>query len=478
MARYRETPANTGSQTVSAVVSQFARVNYGLMDRYLLTATLRRDGSSRFGPNYRYGYFPSASVGWRVSEEPFIKNVVNIPELKLRASYGSTGNQNIGNFLFVPLMSAANTAWGNTQANGVAPTRFENRDIQWERNNQFDVGVDLSIFNNRLTITADYYHKLTKGLLASAPLSVASGVGNVFISNVGSISNKGVEFALNGIIVDNQAVRWSANFNIATNKNRVESLGGEANGQQPFINGDGIWRTVGYVNRTEVGHPIGAFYVIMENGQYQSWEETEGQPALANQPYFAPGDFIPVDQNGDNIIDDKDRVWYGSPFPDFFGGFGTNVSYKGFTLDVLANFQYGNLLWNSPRLNSETFEGGSWRTSYDNRWLPSRPGVVTSVPVPRNNNPILNSNRFLEDASFLRLRTVTLGYEIPSSLISKAKLNRARLYVQANNFLTFTKYSGWDPEVNSNGSNVTTNGIDYGAYPIAKSVMFGINLGF
>jgi hypothetical protein len=295
---------------------------------------------------------------------------------------------------------------------------------------------------------------------------------------VGKISNKGFEFAVNGVLIDSRAVRWSANFNIATNKNTVESLGGEGLGQQPFINGDNIWRTIGYVNRTQVGHPIGAFYVIMEDGQYQSWEETEGQPTYANQPYFAPGDFKPVDQNGDNIIDDKDRVWYGSPFPDFFGGFGTNVSYKGFTLDVLGNFQYGNLLWNSPRLNSETFEGGSWRKSYDNRWLPSRPGVVTSVPVPRNNNPIVNSNRFLEDASFLRLRTVTLGYEFPTSLISKIKLTRTRLYVQANNFLTLTKYSGWDPEVSSSGSNVTTNGIDYGAYPIAKSVMFGINLGF
>ena len=465
-----------GTEVNSALVSQFVRVNYGLLDRYLLTATLRRDGSSRFGSNFRYGYFPSASFGWRVSEEPFIKNIVSIPDLKLRVSYGSTGNQNIDNFLFLPLMSSANTVWGNDVTNGTAANRFENQNIQWERTNQFDVGIDLALLNNRVTITADYYDKRTTGLLGDFPLSVISGVGDKFTTNVGIVSNKGFEFAVNGLIIDNQAIRWSVNFNIATNKNNVDSLG------VPFINGAEVNRlgsNVG-INRTEKGHPIGGFWVIEENGQYQSWAEAAEAPRMAigvNQPYFAPGDFKPVDQNKDGVIDDKDRVWYGSPFPDFFGGLGSSVSYKGFTLDVVGSFQYGNLLWNQPRLTSEAFEGSVWRTSYDNRWKPWDAGTVTSVPVPRNNNPILASNRYLEDASFLRLRTITLGYDFSSNLISKLKLSRARVYIQANNFLTFTKYSGWDPEVNSFGSSVQTNGIDISAYPVAKSLMIGINLG-
>ncbi len=469
---YVSTP--TGGRTDNALVSQFVRANYGLLDRYLLTATVRRDGSSRFGANYQYGYFPSASVGWRISEEPFLKNLIRIPELKLRVSYGSTGNQNIGNFLYLPLMTSANTVWGNTVVNGSAPTRFENRDIQWERNNQFDAGIDLTLFNGRLSLTADYYDKRTQGLLGDAPLSVISGVGNTFTTNLGSISNRGFEFATNAVIIDRNRLRWSANFNIATNQNKVEQLG------LPFINGANINRIGSFINRTEVGQPIGGFWVIQERGQYQNWEEALTAPRIAiggTQPYFAPGDFKPVDQNGDGVINDDDRVWVGSPFPDFFGGFGTSLSYRGLSLDVVGSYQYGNLLWNQPRLVSETFEGAAWRVHYENRWLPSRPGVETSVPVPRNNNPLLVSDRFLEDASFLRIRTITLGYELPAGLISKVKLSRARVYVQANNFLTFTKYSGWDPEVNSFGSNVVTNGVDIGAYPIPKTVTVGINLG-
>ncbi len=464
----------SGGRTDNALVSQFVRLNYGLLDRYLFTATLRRDGSSRFGSNYKYGLFPSVSVGWRISEEPFIKDIVELPELKLRVSYGTTGNQNIGNFLYLPLMGGANTVWGNNVVNGTAPNRFENRDIQWERNKQFDAGIDLALFNGRLTLTADYYDKRTEGLLGAAPLSVISGVGNSFITNLGSISNRGFEFATNAVIIDRNSLRWSANFNIATNQNRVESLG------VPFINGANINRIGTNINRTEVGHPIGGFWVIQEQGQYQTWEEAGTAPRMAigeNRPYFAPGDLKPVDQNGDGIIDDQDRVWAGSPFPDFFGGFGTTLSFKGVSLDVIGNFQYGNLLWNQPRLQSETFEQNVWREHYNNRWLPSRPGVVTSIHAPRANHPLPVSDRYLEDASFLRIRTITLGYDLPTGLISKAKMSRARVYVQANNFLTFTKYTGWDPEVNSFGSNVTTNGVDIGAYPVPKTVMVGINLG-
>jgi len=463
-----------GSSVPSALVSQFVRANYGYKDKYLLTATVRRDGSSRFGANYKYGIFPSASVGWRISEEPFLKRIGAISELKLRASYGSTGNQNIGDFLYSALMGGANAVWGNSVVTGVAPTRFENADIQWERNNQFDAGFDLSLFNGRLGITADYYNKLTSGLLGPAPMSVISGVGNSYTTNIGKIRNRGFEFALNAVPIDRNGFRWNLDFNVSTNENRVVSLG-----TQPFINGVSVWRANGFINRTEVGYPIGGFYVIKEEGQYQTWAEAAEAPTIriGAQPYYAPGDLKPIDQNGDKIIDDRDRVWYGSPFPKVFGGFGSTWSYKGISLNVVANFQQGNLMWNQPRLQGSVFEGNVWRSAYDNRWKPWDP-KVTSEPIPRNNNPLLPSNRFLDDASFLRLRTITLGYDLPNTLVEKMRLSRLRVYGQANNWFTFTKYPGWDPEVNSFGSNVTTNGIDIGGYPIAKSLIFGLNLSF
>ena len=461
-----------GSSVPSALVSQFVRANYAFRDKYLLTATVRRDGSSRFGANYKYGIFPSASVGWRVSEEAFLKRVQAISELKLRVSYGSTGNQNIGDFLYSALMGGANAVWGNSVVTGVAPTRFENADIQWERNNQFDAGFDLSLFNGRLNVTADYYDKLTTGLLGPAPLSVISGVGNSYTTNIGQVRNRGVEFAVNSTLIDRGGFRWNVDFNIATNQNRVVSLG-----TQPFLNGASVWRVNGFINRTQVGQPIGGFFVVLEHGQYQTWSEAAEAPAIriGTQPYYAPGDFKPVDQNGDRIIDDQDRVWYGSPFPKFFGGFANTISYKGLSVSVVANFQQGNLLWNQPRLQGSVFEGNVWRDSYENRWKPWDP-QPTTVPIARANNPLLPSNRFLDDASFLRLRTITLAYELPRSLTERLKLARVRVYGQANNWFTFTRYTGWDPEVNSFGSNVTTNGIDVGGYPIAKSLTFGLNL--
>ena len=465
----------SGSQTTSALVSQFVRANYAYADRYLVTGTVRRDGSSRFGSNNQYGIFPSFSLGWRVSEEAFLKQSSLVSDLKLRASYGITGNQNIGDFLFASLAGGANTVWGNTIVTGVAPTRFENPDIRWERNKQFDIGIDLSLLQGRINFTADYYDKLTDGLLGAAPLSVISGVGNAYTTNIGKISNKGFEFALNTTPINRGGFRWNVDLNVSTNKNEVVSLG-----NLPFITGVAISRAGFYINRTEVGYPIGGFYVLKEEGQYQTWEQAATAPAyrIGNQPYFAPGDFIPVDQNGDKVIDDADRVWYGSPFPDFFGGFNNTFTYKGLSLNVFSNFQQGNLVWNQPRLTSETFEGNVWRSTYDNRWLPSNPGVQTSVPVPRNNNPLLPSNRFLDDGSFFRVRTITLGYDLPKTVLAKARMTRARVYVSGNNLLTLTKYPGWDPEVNSFGSNVTTNGVDAGAYPIAKSLILGLNLSF
>ncbi|HLP38180.1 TonB-dependent receptor [Lacibacter sp.] len=464
-----------GGESDQGLVSQFIRSNYSFKGKYLLTATVRRDGSSRFGGNNKYGIFPSASIGWRLSKEKFLENNKVINDLKIRASYGSTGNQEIGNFLFEPLMSGNTAVWGNSYVPGLVPARFPNPDIRWERNNQFDVGFDLSLWNSRVNITVDYYNKLTDGLLAPAPMSVISGVGNSFTTNIGKIRNSGFEFAINTDIIRGKDFTWNFDFNISTNKNEVVSLG-----DQPFINGQSIWRTGSFINRTQVGQPIGAFYLVQTAGQYLTWQEAATAPVyrIQSQPWFGPGDFIPVDQDKDGDIDDNDRVWSGSPFPDFFGGLTTSLQYKNWNLTVFAPFQHGNLIWNQPFLNATTFERNVWRSVYDNRWTPSNPTQTTSIPIPRNNNPIMAIPFYLQDGSFLRIRTISLSYDAPVSKIKFVKFSKIRLFVQANNFFVFTKYQGWDPEVNSFGSNVTTNGIDIGAYPQAKSVVFGLNLNF
>ena len=466
----------SGTQWEQGLVSQFIRANYSYQGKYLFTGTIRRDGSSRFGANNKYGIFPSASAGWRISEEDFLKDNRVISDLKLRASYGSTGNQEIGEFLYAALMGNTTAVFGNSYLGGLAPSRFENNDIRWERNNQFDVGIDLSLYSGRINLTMDYYNKRTKGLLAPAPMSVISGVGNSYTTNIGEISNSGLEFALNADIVRNKDFTWNIDFNIASNKNEVISLG-----DQPFINGATVWRVNNFINRTQPGHPIGAFYLIETNGMYLNWADASRAPnyRITSQPFFTVGDFIPVDQNKDGVIDDLDRVWAGSPFPRFFGGITNTLKYRNWAFTVFAPFQQGNKVWNQPFLNASTFEGNVLREIYDNRYLPSNPGVATYAPVPRQNHPIMPiPYYFLQDGSFLRIRTISLAYEVPVNKIKFVKLSRLRFYAQANNFFVFTKYKGWDPEVSSFGSNVTTNGIDAGAYPQAKSLVFGLNVGF
>jgi len=464
-----------GGLTEQGLVSQFIRANYSFMGRYLLTGTIRRDGSSKFGSNNKYGLFPSASLGWRLSEENFLKDSKLVSNLKVRASYGSTGNQNIGDFLYSALMGGNTAIFGNAAVSGLAPNRFQNNDIRWERNDQLDIGLDIGLFNNRINMTMDYYDKRTKGLLAGAPMSVISGVGNAYTTNIGEIKNSGFEFAINSDVVKSEDFKWNVDFNIATNKNEVVSLG-----NLPYLNGASVSRIGSFINRTEPGHPIGAFYILQTSGQYQTWAEAATAPTykIAGQPYFAPGDFIPVDQNKDGLIDDLDRVWSGSPFPDFFGGFTSTFTYKNWSLSIFAPFQQGNKIWNQPFLGASTFEGNTWRSIYDNRWKPSNAGTVTSIPVPRNNNPIMPVPFYLQDGSFVRIRTISLSYEVPVAKLSFVKLSRLNVYVQANNMFVLTKYEGWDPEVNSFGSNVTTNGIDIGAYPQAKSIIFGANIGF
>lgn len=469
---YVGTPS--GGEVNSSIVSQFLRLNYSYDGKYLFTGTLRRDGSSRFGPNFKYGYFPSASVGWRISEENFMKDISFINDMKFRASYGITGNQNIGDFLYMGLVGGSTAVYGNALTAAVAPFRFDNYDIQWEKNKQMDVGVELSVMNSRLNIVADYYVKRTDGLLAQYPISAISGVGTSVIRNIGEIENRGFEFSVNALLVDKRDFKWSVDLNISTNRNEVISLG-----KLPFINGVSINRMNTFMNRTQPGQPIGAFYILETNGMYTNFTESAAAPlyrAGMNVPYFTPGDYRLVDQNKDGIVEDNDRVFAGSPFPDYFGGVGTNVTYKQFTLNVLGSFQQGNRIFNYPHMIGSLGEVNMYREDFENRYQVRQPNVETGTQILRVGSPITPIDKFLEDGSFFRIRSISLSYEMPASVLKYIKLSRLRLYAQANNFFVFTRYKGWDPEVSSFGSNVITNGIDFGAYPQAKSVIFGLNM--
>jgi TonB-linked SusC/RagA family outer membrane protein len=459
----------------SGLVSQFVRGTYAYKGKYMATGTVRRDGSSRFGGNNKYGYFPSGSIGWRVSEEGFFKNnVKGISELKLRASYGVTGSQEIQNFLYLPLAGGANAIFGNSIIDGQAPQRFEDKDIKWERTSQFDLGVDIGLLKGRLNITADYYDKLTKDLIGGGPLSVISGVGNNFQTNIASVANKGFEFAVDSRILDKKDLKWNLGFNISTNKNQVKSIGSSLE-----LLGQNIDRTGVPINRTVVGGEIGAFWLYETGPMYLTFEEAAKHPVTPTRGFYTPGDLSLIDQNNDLVINDADRKVVGSPFPDFFGGINTNVSYKSWSLGVFAPFQAGNKVWDQKFLNAATAEGNVTREYYNNRYLPSRPGVATTVPVPRNGGDPLPSTLFLRDGGFFRIRSISLGYDVPRKAMGfLSKTGSLRLFAQANNVFVVTKYNSWDPEVNSFGSNVTTNGVDFGAYPQAKSFNFGLNMNF
>jgi TonB-linked SusC/RagA family outer membrane protein len=452
-------------------------VNYAYDDKYLLTATLRRDGSSNFGADNRYGTFPSVSAGWRLSREKFMEGFNALQDLKIRASWGQTGNQAIGAFGYVSTMSAANAIFGSTVVTGFAPSNLANTGLKWEANEQTDIGLDFSLLRGRIQVVADYFVKKSKDLLIGIPIPSFSGFQSQTV-NLGTIENKGWELGINAAILEGE-FKWNFGFNISSIKNEVLDLGTNAAGGQNEFFGYAPFTTNGPVNITRVGQPIGAFYGLQTNGIFRSIQETQGYPV---QPGIValPGDYKYVDQNKDGVINDLDRVILGSPFPDFFGGITNDFSYKNFTLNVFSNFVSGIQVFNHTRLMLEDFGDASGGTAQLDRFTSFNtagqyPRMTLGNAAGYNR---LNSDRWIDDASFLRIRNITLGYNVPAKALKNLKLDGLRLYTSVNNAFTFTSYKGWDPEVNSSGSNVLSNGIDQGGYPVARSFIFGVNLKF
>jgi len=442
------------------LASYFGRVNYGFKGKYLATINVRRDGSSRFGTANRWGTFPSVALGWRISDEKFMQKLSFISNMKLRASYGSVGNQNFssldtddGNSIYLrDFVSRGLWSGGANYGDlpGIEPVQLANPNLKWETTTQLNIGLDLSILKNKLIFTVDYYNKQTKDLLLAVPLARSAGF-NSQVQNLGQMENKGIELGINATVINRKDLTWNINFNIARNRNLIKKLA------SPFT------QFTRDVIRLEEGVPMYSFWlhrqlgVSPENGN-AIWDGGED------------GVFNPA----------TDRFVVGNAQPDFYGGITNNLTWKGFDLMVFFQYSYGNSQLNWNRFFQE--HGGTRNTNFSqsqlDRWQKS--GDQTMIPKMTSANYAgnLRPSRFLEDGSYLRLKNIVLGYTLPKEMVAKAFLSSVRVYVSAQNLLTFTKYTGLDPELNTGGNLSLVQGIELYAMPQPRMFTAGFNVTF
>jgi len=460
---------NNGGAGHWALVSYFGRFNYGFDDRFLLTGTVRVDGSSRFGPNNRYGVFPSAAFAWRVSNESFIKDIDAIDNLKIRIGVGEVGNQEIGLYSYSANLRSINVALGDQLVTGFAPDNIANPDVRWESSFQTNYGIDLGLFKNRVELIADYYIKEANGMLLPALIPLTAGSLNAPFVNIGQIVNKGIELTLNTQNTTGK-FSWRTGVNFSVNRNEVISLGSNGN----LI---GVIQRLP-VTRTEEGQPIGQFYGYVADGIFQS--QAEVAESAFQQDGTRAGDIKFKDLNNDGVINDLDQTFLGNPLPDFTLNMTNNFEYKGFDFSFFFQSVFGNEILNLVRRDIEGMSGLANQSKVViNR---SRPGVPDDE-IPRATGPDPNSNRrissrFIEDGSFIRLRNVSLGYTFPKNWMRRAKIQTMRAYVSAQNVKTWTDYSGYDPEIGSFNQNPLINGVENGRYPISRSFTVGLNATF
>ncbi len=452
-----------------ALLSYLARVNYGYADRYLATVTYRIDGSSKFGPNNKFGHFPSLALAWRVNSESFMDNVPSIYSLKLRASIGTSGNDAIPNYLYIPTMTPSVYYFNNSGAStGYSQGVIANDDLKWESTRQLDIGLDVAFFQGRISVVSDYYHKFTYDMLYFAEVPYTSGFSNALI-NVGSMENRGFEFTLNTVNLTG-AFNWNTDFSITFNKSEVTDLN---NNSDTYISDDSYKLKIGYWSIIRVGEEIGSFYGRVSDGIWQL-DEAEEAAVYGAQP----GDHKYVDLNNDQQINGDDRTIIGHAQPDFFWSINNTMSYKGLEFSFYFQGVHGNDVLNSNRFELESGNGlSNSSVAMLERWTPENPSNI--YPRANRNADYLHmSDRYLEDGSYVRLQLVTLGYDIPKGFLQKIKLKGARIYVSGKNLLTFTSYSGFDPEVGRFGSSNIRQGYDLGGYPTARTYLVGLNIEF
>jgi TonB-dependent starch-binding outer membrane protein SusC len=451
--------APTSNAQAYGLNSYFARINYSLMNKYLVTFTGRMDGSSKFGEANRYAFFPSAALAWRVNEEEFLKNSASISNLKIRASYGATGNSEIPAYRALAGMASSDVIFGGTRNIGIGVGRMSNSNLQWEKTQQVDFGLELGLFQNRINLELDLYRRKVNKMLLDAPLPSSSGYTSIF-TNVGSMENKGVEFAVNSTNIKAGDFSWSTTFNISVNKNKVLALSGGSD----IFSGATVIR---------VGEPVGSFFGRVHQGIWSTAEAEE-----AKKYNMLPGDVKYADLNKDGAINDNDRTIIGKGIPDGFGTFLNTFSYKQWSLTVDLQYMYGNDVLDRSIHSAEDRQGiaNSYKTVL-NAWTETNQNTTIAQVRPINAYYTTNNDSHkVTDASFIRGRNLLLAYVFPASVVSKLKLDRLRAYASVQNFFVTTKYKGYDPEVSNSGSPFD-QGFGLYDYPKPRVFMLGLNIG-
>lgn len=474
-------PAN--GETSWGIISYLGRINYTLNNKYLFTLTGRADGSSKFGADSKYGFFPSGSVAWKLHQEPFIEALGLFTSLKARLSYGIIGNQEIAPFGSLATVGPLGQGVFNNNEPyiGQEPLRYPNPGLKWERTNQLDFGIDAEFLDGRIGFTADYYQKNTTDLLLYAPLPTTSGF-SAYLSNIGGLKNQGVEAAISSRNTIG-AFDWQTDFNISANRNEITELVSDNDIPVPGV----LLAPAGW-SILRVGQPLGTFFGLVSDGIFQTDEEAQSNPVLKNQNAEA-GDRKYRDINGrdaqgkltgqpDGVIDEADRTIIGNANPDFIWGLTNKFSFKGFDLSIFIQGVHGNEIVNAylfeiGALNGET---NVLKEYWDNRWTPENPSTDYTKVNPSERN--IFSDAQVENGSFIRLKNITLGYALPAGWLTRVRMSSARLYLSVNNLLTLTDYRGYDPEINAFGQNNLLQGIDYGGYPLSRTVIAGVQVGF
>jgi TonB-linked SusC/RagA family outer membrane protein len=484
----------SASMSRNTAMSWFGRAQYSFLDRYLLNASIRYDGSSRFGSNSKWGLFPSVSAAWKVNEESFLKNVTWISLLKLRGAWGTAGNNRIGNYDYLALLGKDNYTYSNAVVTGMAPSNIANDNLQWESTATTDIGLDFSVFKNRLQVNFDYYTNTTSNLLYNVPIPNSSGFSS-FRTNLGSVRNNGweIDFTSHNTV---GSVKWTTQINLSRERNEVLDMGTttqfiQTNWDAQFI--------------TKVGGPVSQFYVYETDGLLTPDDfitDVSGpQPKFtAKVPIFAgqiPGNLKYKDQNADGVINSSDLVAYGTNLPDFLYGITNTVTWKNFELSALLQGVVGGKICFLGQRHIDAGLGGNncyprwlhqWKPDYEalygagNDPLPrdmgidwSWDGYTPSQVGVRGNN---NDDTRIYDGTYLRVKNVTLSYNMPQSILSHISMKAARIYVSVDNWYTWTNYVSYDPETNSIGNSTTQLGVDYQTYPLSRRLIFGINVTF
>jgi TonB-linked SusC/RagA family outer membrane protein len=473
-------PAVSSGASKFAFNSYFGRVNYSLNNKYLFTVTGRADGSSRFGENDKFAFFPSGAVAWKVSEEEFLKGNNTISNLKLRTSFGLTGNSEIPSYSSLSLLSSNYaTVYNDTRVSGTGISRLANPDLKWEKTAQTDVGLEIGLFNGRLNIEADYYYRLTSDMLLDAPVPQTSGYGTIR-RNVGSMENKGFEFAINSVNINSKKVRWNTNFNISFNQNKVLSLATPSDifnvGGPNFTNPTNIIR---------IGEPVGSFWGLTRLG---IWGESEKEKAAKFTSYrngltILPGDIKYLDVNGDNAITDADRSIIGNGSPKFWGALTNTFKYGNFDFTLELQYSYGNsvMMMNLHASEDRQALANSY-TSVLNAWTPQNQNTMIAEIRDTRAGYVTNVDSWwIKDGSFLRGKNILLGYTLPTLLTNKLKMNRVRVYATAQNtFLIVTDKIIGDPEVTptnqGNGNSAFSQGMIWHNYPKPSTFMLGFQI--